>query len=288
MPRLWGFFPEGTLSGVSGYTAGLTSHYSYNGIFCSLAFVTRSSKMIFSKNNKKTSKNDYIFMFASFLALVLTNKRAHLIFSVLSIATAYMILNSEVFAKKLFRNILYLVITAILTYALTTIIPEAKTVFFRFFNQIDISTGRFSAWNVAWQVFTKNPIYGVGWFNFRLYYPIISEVHNVYLQILCEFGVIGFMFIVPTMFWTLSLTARAVHTVKISEHRTMLAVSFSYQLFFLLYCFTGLCLTDVTQMGYFLMCAIGYSFYSQCKNSTIITTKNMKSYIAPYFRFKYR
>jgi len=60
----------------------------------------------------------------------------------------------------------------------------------------DYSSGRFTHWLRAWELFSNNIMYGVGNNSFILYElengrPI--QVHNNYLRILSEFGVVGFL-----------------------------------------------------------------------------------------------
>lgn len=62
---------------------------------------------------------------------------------------------------------------------------------------------RLVLWGVAWDFFVHSPIFGVGWGNFvAIYGAYVSEiswipqgqfeVHNIYLQLLAETGVVGF------------------------------------------------------------------------------------------------
>ena len=61
---------------------------------------------------------------------------------------------------------------------------------------------RVSLYALAWSHFIENPLFGIGWGNFR--FTVIGtitkdtefEVHNIYLQLLCETGIIGFLLIV--------------------------------------------------------------------------------------------
>ena len=62
---------------------------------------------------------------------------------------------------------------------------------------------RLVLWGIAWDLFSGSPLFGVGWGNFNaLYGPYVAniswiragqfEVHNIYLQLLSETGIIGF------------------------------------------------------------------------------------------------
>jgi O-antigen ligase len=63
---------------------------------------------------------------------------------------------------------------------------------------------RLLLWQTAWNYFVDSPVIGVGWGNFvglyaidltsfsNWFQPGVSEVHNVYLQLLAETGLVGF------------------------------------------------------------------------------------------------
>lgn len=63
--------------------------------------------------------------------------------------------------------------------------------------QIDAGSGRLGLWSTGWKLFTENPILGIGLGNFRYYNWIINHseryIHNSYLQILVETGLVGFI-----------------------------------------------------------------------------------------------
>lgn len=60
----------------------------------------------------------------------------------------------------------------------------------------DFSSGRIALYKAAWDEFLQHPLLGIGWKTFSVKHG--NLVHNIYLQLLCETGLIGFMlFIVP-------------------------------------------------------------------------------------------
>jgi O-antigen ligase len=62
----------------------------------------------------------------------------------------------------------------------------------------DGGSGRFELWGQALDYFMSRPIFGIGAFNFSDYYAFehnkILYVHNTYLEVLVESGIIGFLF----------------------------------------------------------------------------------------------
>ena len=67
--------------------------------------------------------------------------------------------------------------------------------FFSLVKGADISNGRSQLYKKAIDLFLQNPLFGIGWGNFRLYSTSIltnvTNVHNMYLQSLCEVGIVG-------------------------------------------------------------------------------------------------
>lgn len=64
----------------------------------------------------------------------------------------------------------------------------------------ELGNGRLILWELAWQAFLENPWFGKGWGSFSKIAPKsgnvrATNVHCVYLQLLCETGIIGFLLI---------------------------------------------------------------------------------------------
>src|SRR5699024_230081 len=76
-----------------------------------------------------------------------------------------------------------------------------------------------------------------------------SHPHNIYIQLLTELGLIGFILFVIPLIYALIKTAKLLisankHTISNSYWKIGLQVSLFIQLFFILYGFTGNLLTD--------------------------------------------
>lgn len=81
----------------------------------------------------------------------------------------------------------------------------------------DITSGRIQLYQWAWELFCEKPIFGAGWGRFAdcisdAFHAIhgmgVSDVHCIYLQFLCETGIIGTILILLPMFGIYFTTAR--------------------------------------------------------------------------------
>src|SRR5699024_7296327 len=71
----------------------------------------------------------------------------------------------------------------------------------------DVTSGRTILYEKALNLFYENPILGIGWKEFKqLTYGLLSSTsgshpHNIYIQLLVELGIIGFLlFVIPVIY----------------------------------------------------------------------------------------
>jgi len=287
MFHFWGYWPSGTSSGRLGYKAALTNNYSRNGIMLAIAYLAIFS-IILSNTEKHRGKNklfSVLFILALF-ATILTTKRAHLIFGILSIITVYYFCNPEKMGSRTFKLIILGVAGTACLVFFAQYIPALSTVFDRFSSLEGDSTlqSRFTFWRLAISMFKKNPIIGNGWFAFRYQYRVnlydtsiraaryeLLDCHNVYIQLLAETGVTGLLFYLIFVTRVLMLTFTLLrHNRKEIENiglYTPLIFSALMQVFYLLYSVTGNCLYDITSAFYFLAVAMTVGSYYRIKKS---------------------
>lgn len=115
----------------------------------------------------------------------------------------------------------------------------------------DITSGRTELYSQALQLFASNPIFGIGWGQFATYVTPefravhgqdVANVHNIYLEFLCEVGIVGAIFIIVPMVYMLIHTVRQFNRLMSTpaaspDRRLSLqlnTVSLAIQLFFLL------------------------------------------------------
>ena len=61
----------------------------------------------------------------------------------------------------------------------------------------ELTSGRMALWKRAIELFKENPIFGIGWKQFVNHNTYEHNVHNTYLQWLCESGIVGFILLFP-------------------------------------------------------------------------------------------
>lgn len=110
----------------------------------------------------------------------------------------------------------------------------------------DITSGRGALMSVALAGFLSRPLFGVGWGQYVQLSAqvgmcdtdgnLIEDCHNIYLQFLCETGVVGAVLLLIPIGYLLVTTCRMLRAAKYLEDKTPLrfaAISFLTQFFLL-------------------------------------------------------
>lgn len=253
-----------------GCMAGITSHYSINGMYLAIGTGLISIRAIYDIKMKKCKR--IIFPTVMVLALLLTGKRAHLIFMSISLSIVYLIRNYKKIGSSLMK-LLAIVSILVCTYLIVSLfIPNILVVYERLFNS-DYATlgGRTELYSDAIKLFKSSPIIGHGWGAYRNYvqYTVganyTSEyakmnAHNIYLQLLAETGIVGFSFFVGLIIYNLKKAIKTLKSLlKLQENYNSILISIEIlifiQIFFILYGFTGNPLYDASMyIPYLLSC----------------------------------
>lgn len=249
-----------------GYTAG----YIISGI---LLLFSKSRDIVPNKTKK------LLLILFLVLSLLMTGRRAHTLFLLLALAAVYVFPYKR---HQFFRRIS--VLLAIVTVLLLVVFMFRDSLMqIPFFDRIlrtitnlsndsDISSGtsRIALYSHAWKLFLANPWFGIGWGNYR--YTTIGnvtrmtemEAHNIYLQLLTETGITGFLLLILPMISIFIVTLVGIRRLKTEERDNwfpLLSYSLAYQVFFLLYGMTGNPFFDPSfLMMYFFSCAIPMAF----------------------------
>lgn len=259
----------------SGYNAGLTAHYSTNAIYLSIASIYFFTKWINSKEKKDT-----IMFILSFIGLILTAKRAHLLIVVVScFAVWFMSARKDELKKKMKYAVVASICAIICLIILSMVMPSILNVVNRFKEGIingSLLNGREKFYNTVISLWTDKPIFGNGWGYFSEYYqynifdlkdPAYNlsylDCHNVYLQVLAECGIVGFVIIFGIVFWIFDKTVQLINYHKKSKTLLpQLLFSAGFQLFFIIYCLCGNPLYDAQcYVVYFISIGIALTYW---------------------------
>lgn len=113
----------------------------------------------------------------------------------------------------------------------------------------DVSSGRSDLYALAFNAFEDHPLLGIGPGQFIPYTKAYTSVHNTYLEVLCEQGIVGtLLYIIPLLFClfkTISLLR--------SRNNQLLKISLFVQLLYIAYAMTGNVNSELSTFGiYFL------------------------------------
>lgn len=258
------------------HNPGITAGYIVTGIM----LLTAGWKAIITNINVKI-----IVMIFLTVSLFMTGKRAHAVFALLALVAAYTIpYHSRVLWKRIFVVAVVALILFLLLFSFWDILIEIPL-----FSRINASIRnlvngtntelRGPLYSLAWSHFREKPLFGIGWGNFR--YTVTGtvtrdtefEVHNVYLQLLSETGVIGFLLIAIPLIALLIITIIHVRRMKEVDKDSwfaLLSYSLMYQTFFVLYGFTENPLYNPSYlMMYFFSVSITLSFIRYVKQQQV-------------------
>ena len=276
----YSMYPKATnydFLGNSG-TAGITDHYSTNGMMLAGITILLFSQMLSKREEKGTSWMQTVLFSLSAIALVLCGKRAHFAFVIVAcFFTYYLFMRNN--KNRYFKYIRFAFIVFVTYSLLMTYSSNFQKLMARF-DTMATSSGtliRYSLWGTGIAGFLKNPIFGVGWPGGRYLTLSVMEgyqdVHNEFIQILCETGIVGgvvfFTFFAGGIITAIRFVIWTAKHRKAIELKTKQYAIFSccYQCFFLMYCITASPLHQayVSNLYYFSVCLGVLLFYNKNK-----------------------
>ncbi|MGN0489683.1 MAG: O-antigen ligase family protein [Ruminococcus sp.] len=258
-------------------SAGLTAHYSHNGMYISLGIIVWFAISCYTKK-----KLHYVITVAFVVALILTQKRGPLIAIVLAVVLTYFIINLGQMQKKIAGLIIGVIGLASVVYIMYLVNPSLFSVFDRFFGDDGLSNREY-LWEYAIQLFKANILLGAGWGYFPVNVKVdidnlsVSSVHahNIYLELLADTGIIGFLCIIIPMVFTLVSTIKLIkyinkNKLKDSVFFAPLVFSLGFQIFFMVYGLSGNPIYDYQMfIPYMLSVAFVAYFTTQIKKQSI-------------------
>lgn len=256
----------------SGYIPGLAVHYSTNGMYLSVSFIVIGTLLLFSEKKNRITRMFILCVVAA--ALLLTGKRALILFPALAFAVMYYLYNSNKPISRVGKQIL-LALTAAAVFSIGCVfVPALSNFILRFIETSeagDVFLGRLEQADLALHVFLHNWFLGCGWDSFQYFYQsrygALVKVHNIYLQLLCENGILGsipfFLFFIIAVYRSIQsfVYLRKYYPGKYSTDEFYLGLSIAMQCFFLLYGMTGNPLYDQQVFYPYMVCVTAGEFY---------------------------
>lgn len=219
--------------------------------------------LLYNDFNNKNIKN--ILLFITIIFIFLTGKRAVALLAIL-LPIMVMILSKKIASKRTFNIMLALTIVGIIVYIMamnaelfvnSRLLGRFASTIIDMENGQDFSSHRSVLYTDAIQLFNNNKLFGIGLGQYKELSQYGTDVHNAYLQVLCELGIVGFVcYVVPLAINVLICIKR-----NRAEESKQLKISLFIQLFFILYGFTGnVSVNEFCYMFYFIsICMmIGY------------------------------
>lgn len=259
---------------ITGYQSGLTGHYSTNGIYLGIGLILMAAGIISRVERGLGAK---AIAFLVLIALLLTEKRGDLLFGVLAIFIMYFVYHSDQKIKRWGKAAFAFLGVLALVLIISTRIPQVTKVVSRLTdNQGDITNGRIYLYRIAWELFQTHPVFGIGWGAYKYefakrtplnaYHVEMLNAHNIYLQLLCEVGIVGLLLfltvVLPTAYQTYKMLSDMAKGKLEGNHKIKYYLTFSLgmQSYFLMYGFTGNPLYDVQVLfPYIIACAAFYA-----------------------------
>ena len=244
-----------------GCMPGITPHYSTNAMYLAIGAGVALANYICLKNK------NLICLLLMLIALLLTGKRAHILFGAVIFVIVFYITSPKK-PGRLFKTICFALAGIFVFYIAIQFIPALGVVVSRFSDGMegsDITNGRAMQVALAMEYFNKNKLLGIGWDGFLHSYVnpsgVALNVHCVYAQLLCETGVIGFttfvLFFIYEIVKAIRLLSYYADRQENNEEYRNVYVAVFVELFFLLYCITGNPLYDIQLFfPYMFSCAI--------------------------------
>ena len=260
-----------------GYMAGLTSHYSTNGMYLTIGVCAAIGFLVcaYRTSNIRLSKKitSIVLVGFIFVALLLTGKRGPVVYIVASIVVWYYYYNSDKKTTRLFKIIAFSVLVIFVLYLLSLFLPGISNVISRFEEMSEsgnVSSNRFVLWEQALRAFLGSPVVGKGWYWFKYNNTMgqIYHVHCTYLQWLCELGVVGS---IPFFAFTYLVIKRGIYVLKSTKNniaytpldKGIITCSFVFIIFFFLF--------NVTGTGFYeIQVLVPYIFSAACIESYYI------------------
>lgn len=259
-----------------GAQSGLTAHYSYNGMLLSAGVLLSAAELWSasdaSKDDAKALVPKIVVLLVFALALLVTSKRGPLLAVVAALVFGLYVGSGKYKFNAFMKISLFACGALIVVAVLSQFVPQISTVFNRFaeisggLNDADATSGRSYLWERAVELWQSSPVFGHGWGTYRYYWEgrldvATNTAHNVFLNLLAEVGVAGILlFLVAATPPFVGLWRAMSRRSELEFDALAVTFAFMFQIFFLVYSFTGSPLYDIESYIFYLPLSCGVWF----------------------------
>lgn len=248
-----------------GYLTGFSREVSYTMFLISIGIGMYWFNCTF--NNTTTTKKNVVPILFLFGALILSGKRATLLFSIISLfITSFIVSRDKLKIIKYSMIFIILFMIVIFTYDFWSKIPSLQRIvellsFIKDNDFIGITNGRTIIYETAINLWNTNPLTGIGWGNFKYAVPSSLwfsgfDVHNCFLQVFCETGYIGGILYIILIIGSLIkvVTCNYKFRNEKSDIRSLTKFLCYVEFYFVLYSITEPILYEYTDYIIFFIC----------------------------------
>ena len=237
-----------------GYGIPIGGSYTFADYVMTLGALFSFGHLCSREESKKNKLLHLGFCALFFAAILLVGRRGEFIAAVAALVIVWLTFNRIKLTRRgwlLTGGIAVALIAAVIllwpTFEKIPFLYRYIRTFEKLLSGADITSGRTELWSMAWMLFLKNPVLGLGWGGFAshvseafraVHGQDVMDVHNTYLQLLCETGIVGTVLILTPILFCLVQTIRQTRRLRRAEaDRTALiamnTVSLGLQVFFL-------------------------------------------------------
>ena len=260
---------------ILGYkSGGLVGDFQAGGMIMSIACIIYIIDYFLMNNNK----TNIVSLFLCIISLLISGKRMFSIIVVVSFFAIFLLTNNK---KKTRKMILFILLASVGIIMVLNFYPKAREVFNRFDKSsslVEVTSGRNVLWDKALIAYNQNKIHGIGFGSFQLYFASKYNIqgidafltHNIYIGLLAETGIIGFLIYTFLIFFSLRMIIKLGRRVKKCGNIKLYYVylySLMIQLWVILYGFTGNIIYNADQTFiYFISIAMMISIERELSN----------------------
>lgn len=233
------------------YYSGITIQPASAGLFSTIFVIMAFIKLIVGQENKRKIIIQLLF---GILALLLTQKRAFLLATIMGVIFIYVFYNPNKRKNKILKILKISIIIAIIISLMLIFIPQTRKIVQRFFKSENLLSGREKFYGEMLEWFSRNVGCGIGIGTADALFGYGG--HNIYLQTLAETGIIGFvlLYIVLILIFIKNLRISNELISKINKkEQQIILYSLYMQIILFIYGMTGNPIYDYTFFVIFVM-----------------------------------